>query len=169
MRKCEPSVLFCSPRVIIGRIKSSTWPLTAHSAVFLLANLPTILPRHPDRLRTFLWESGVVHDPANDLTLLLHSRQHGVSHLSQYLFIAPGHPLPSDAATGAYGGRSRSKRAAVGSTFFRPRATAAPYSVPLAEQRDQHARPPFTMRVYMLQTASSVYPHMLCKLHKWKI
>jgi hypothetical protein len=58
-------------------------------AVVPLAQLPTILPRHPDRMLPFLGHAGVIDDPRLNRTALFNRRQGILPDRLEYYFILP--------------------------------------------------------------------------------
>ena len=60
-----------------------------HLTIVLLAELPAVLPRHPDRVPPLLGKARIVDDPRLDRPLPLDRRQHHLAHLAQYPFVRP--------------------------------------------------------------------------------
>ena len=60
-----------------------------HLAVRLLAKLPAILVRHPDRMPSLLGKARIVDDPRLDRSVTLDRRQHHLTHLGQHRRIRP--------------------------------------------------------------------------------
>src|SRR5258708_2630731 len=55
----------------------------------MLARLAAILPRDPDRMAAFLWETGVVNDPGLDLAVRLNAGQRDLAYLGRNDLIGP--------------------------------------------------------------------------------
>ena len=63
--------------------------LDRHAAVLLLPTCPQYCRTTPTDMRSFLWETGVIHDPSLHWPFLTHGRQRIATHFSQHCFIAP--------------------------------------------------------------------------------
>ena len=60
-----------------------------HLTIVLLAELATVLTRHPDRVPPLLGKTGIVDDPGLDRPLPLDRRQHYLAHLAQNPLVRP--------------------------------------------------------------------------------
>src|SRR6185437_10584676 len=58
-------------------------------AVILLAELPAILTRHTDRVRSLLGKTGVIDDPRFDRSMALYRRQYHLTHFGQNTLVRP--------------------------------------------------------------------------------
>ena len=58
-------------------------------AVVLLAKLPAILPRHPNRMLTLLGKASIVDDPRLDGAVPFQLRHHHLAHLGEDALVRP--------------------------------------------------------------------------------
>ena len=95
--------------------------------IVLLAELTTVLARHPDRVPALLGKTGIVDDPGLDRPLPLDRRQHYLAHLAQNPLVRPAaltDKMQQHWCCAAV--RAGAVTAAIGSTLLRSHGSISP-------------------------------------------